>query len=242
MPKTNIASSVFFMLTLAIAGACNAQDGIQTVDALLAAENKAILEKLKVQAEALTPQKPVVNKKPQKVWPAAFNVKAVYGLSGGAKTDLSYEGQPFFGMMSGNKVGPCKISEIRGMCVAMIPSDSKVVNAGLSLAPGEVEVKKKARSERSNSPKRVTDSGVKAPTSKDLCPSACWSAPVALIPAQSNFPSSSNGPRFAPPSPIGNQRNSTPVLMQGQGQGLGNLVSPAQNQVRMSATLSGASN
>jgi hypothetical protein len=251
MQKNKLFGIICATLTLVLSSASHAQDGVQTVDALLQAENKAVLEKLKLASEALSPVKSQTEKKIVRVGPSALSIKAVYGLSNSVRTDLTYEGQTFIGLVKGGQVGPCSISEIRGMCIALKPSGPIIPIESLALSPGESLETEKASSKASRALKLANKKAAATPLAANICPSACWSAPTPVMATNTGgsigvFPSASDAPRFSPPVLTGNQRTLTPVVTPTQG--VGPAVIPAQppavapkpiGDLRMSTTLSG---
>lgn len=198
---------------------CFAQDSVQTVQALLDAENKAIIDKLKAISDAMSPPKPPVEKKAAvKKGPASFNVGSVYGPTNNIKTDVVYEGKSFTGIAPGAQVGPCKVSQIRGVCVSLIASSVDPIGSVPGLSEGEIVLKKSASvvsggvsqkaSPKTSKTKQAKDSNLTS--SAQSCPTACWSPPAPVIPANMGgtlgvFPLPGQAPRFAPPVMIGNQ-------------------------------------
>lgn len=177
-------------------------DSIQTVEALLNAENKAANDKLRSLAEASAPPKTPALMAPKllkRAGPASVQVGGIYGVEGKLRAHITYDGQTLPARQVGERVGPCEIVAIQGSCVTLrkfVIDTSPSLPAGAGLADGEQVLKKgKALHARKGASKLDAE-----PVSAALmCPSACWTAPAAAA-AGPSFTSYGGGLQSPPGS------------------------------------------
>lgn len=163
-------------------------DSVQTVDALLKAENKAANDKLRSIAEAAAPPKPyLAPKQVKKTGPASVAISGIFGVEGSLRTNITYEGQNLPAKATGERVGPCEIVAIQGSCVVLrkfVIDTSKSIPAGTSLTNGEQVITKNSKKSAFGS-KKAPKAEKELGNGALMCPSACWTAPAQLTGASS---------------------------------------------------------
>lgn len=112
------------LLTLAHGPAAYAQsptpsatDGVRssivTVDELLKRENEAL------RAASKPVNAPSAAVRVQASAPS-IGVSSIYGVGGDVRANMTVDGQPVHGLVSGSRVGPCAVAEIKGRCVSLV--------------------------------------------------------------------------------------------------------------------------
>ena len=190
-------------------------DSIQTVEALLNAENKAANDKLRSLAEASAPPKTPALMAPKllkRAGPASVQVGGIYGVEGKLRAHITYDGQTLPARQVGERVGPCEIVAIQGSCVTLrkfVIDTSPSLPAGAGLADGEQVLKKgKALHARKGASKLDAE-----PVSSALmCPSACWTAPAAAGPSFTSYGAGLQSPPGSFPA-AGASRYPVPSLL-----------------------------
>ena len=111
----------------AIAQPKSAPSSLETVDALLQAENQSILQR----AAATSPQAPgtatSAQAAPATVAPVQqeLSVLSVYGLSSDLRVDLRHGDAGMTGLRKGQRAGPVQVVAIEGACARLVVSGSQ---------------------------------------------------------------------------------------------------------------------
>lgn len=113
----------------------SAQDSVETVEALLKAENQAAAAKLAAVAQANNPIKVAVQPK-AKPGPASIVVAGIYGVESSLRADIVYEGQTYKKVMIGGTVGPCVLASISGKSI-LLQKTGRGLGSGAGLAKNE---------------------------------------------------------------------------------------------------------
>ena len=212
LPFTGLQAQTSIPMQSQLAAKLPAQtpDSVQTVEALLNAENKAANDKLRSIAEAAAPPKPyLAPKQVKKTGPASVVISGIFGVEGSLRTNITYEGQNLPAKAIGERVGPCEIVAIQGSRVVLrkfVIDTSKSVPAGTSLANGE-QVITKSKAKKALKAAKAPDNGAL------MCPSADWTAPVQLTAASSgSFGGGLQSPPGAFPA-AGASRFPVPAIM-----------------------------